>query len=215
MSPPELQDRLLQAYRSFHSYRDSGVLVWRHVGEEQQIPREIHFATYFTRSLPTLFRFDWSKHHPHLPLRHLVTKSVLLSNSEGVFRWDDSDNRLVRKDSLEMAIAGAMGVSMGAASHISTLLIPDFSNLSLTLKLNHLTATEIIATGPDGKSSHLRLTGTCSERGRVRLIVRQQDDLITNYRYSDGKIILERFHWETRCNEDFSNEIFYPRLTVS
>lgn len=110
------------AYAALKSYRDQGTVRYDVLGSTQ----EVRFETVFVR--PDRFRFEWSKGHPFPPLRSMTTRTAIWFDGEAAFWWQrDSFKRETqsRMESLSRAVAGATGVSSGAAHTIATLLLPD------------------------------------------------------------------------------------------
>lgn len=105
------------AYASLSSYMDNGVVLTHDTRKSS--PDEIKFTTIFRR--PQFFRFEWESHHPYEPLRHIVRRTVVWSNDKGAFRVFLGN---FEERALERSIAGAAGVSRGAAHHIPRLLLP-------------------------------------------------------------------------------------------
>jgi hypothetical protein len=77
--------KMVKAYGDASSYQDEGVTLSHDPAKPG--PDQILFATLFKR--PNFFRFDWTSHHPHPPLRHLKTYAVT---------WADGTKRLLRSD---------------------------------------------------------------------------------------------------------------------
>lgn len=114
--------RARERYARLKTYQDHGNVRFTLLGSVN----EVTFETAFVR--PDMFRFEWSKGHPFPPLRHFVTRSAIWSNADGAFTWTRYPGRdaTMRKDaSLAMSVAGATGVSSGAAHTAATLLMPD------------------------------------------------------------------------------------------
>ncbi len=110
------------AYAAVNTYRDQGTVRYSVLGSTH----EVRFETAFVR--PDRLRFEWIKAHPFPPLRSMTTRTVIWSDSGAAFWWQRdyferaSQSRL---ESLRLAVAGATGVSSGAAHTIATLLLPD------------------------------------------------------------------------------------------
>jgi hypothetical protein len=124
------QDVLLamhSKYAAMRSYQDRGVVLTKFPTKQE--PDELTFATFFRR--PDHFRFEWTTHHPYEGLRHIRTHRVIWSNGTDAFLYSDRDGTVKREESLRMAIAGATGVSSGAAHTISPLLMADVGGFTL------------------------------------------------------------------------------------
>jgi hypothetical protein len=120
MQPNDIFANVRDAYRDVTSYQDSGAVFTRLRHDEE--PSELRFQTWFAR--PLNFRFDWRDHHPYPPLRHIVTNYSIRATGEIASAWQD-DPHHEEANSLSMAIAGATGISQGAAYEIPNLLMPE------------------------------------------------------------------------------------------
>ena len=119
---------LTDTYAALKSYQDNGVVLTQFPDKDK--PDEIHFSTWFKR--PRLFRFDWTTHHPYEGLRHEKTSRSIWRNEEGTFWYSDREKEIEREESLGMAIAGATGVSKGAAHNVPGLLMRRFAGFYFT-----------------------------------------------------------------------------------
>lgn len=117
-------------YRMLDSYADEG-----HVRREGSTgPDECWFETQFSR--PGLFRFQFSRPHPYPPLRHLVTTTVIGSDGTTAYCHVEHDGSVrlnAIEDNLGLAVAGATGISRGAAHTIGNLLLDCVGGLSLSM----------------------------------------------------------------------------------
>ena len=127
MKAQEILLAMQAKYATMLSYQDRGVVLQK-FPDEQDVD-ETTFATFFRR--PCHFRFEWTTHHPYSGLRHLRTHTVIWSDGTGPFRFSDRKGAIEPEESLRMAIAGATGVSMGAAHTLSVLLIADVRGFTL------------------------------------------------------------------------------------
>ena len=113
MDTDEILRQVWQHYRSCSSYTDTGSLS-SNIGDVQ-------FRTYFCR--PNKFRFEWS-----ISGKKSGT-SVIFSNSDTNATYMDREKR-TETGGLAMAIAGATGISFGAAPLIAHILMPDLFEAS-------------------------------------------------------------------------------------
>lgn len=128
-SPKELLSRTIATYASLNSYSDTGVVLGYRQGAE---PQETTFETAFAR--PGRFKFSWIAHHPYPPLRHVKWRSVFWANDLEVYIWhmyDEPSSKAQSVASLELAVAGATGVSSGSAVSVATLLMPNIRATSV------------------------------------------------------------------------------------
>ena len=119
----QLLGRLFAAYGSFSSYEDDGIVS---MGDRNNPLRpDTTFRTLFRR--PSLFRFEFASPHPYEPLAHIVTTSICGHDGVSPYMWQkhhDSPPSLEICESLDLAVAGATGISSGSAYTIAQLLMP-------------------------------------------------------------------------------------------
>jgi hypothetical protein len=112
------------------TYEDNGT-VKRLNGDDP--PYQTDFATLYKS--PTLFRFEFSRPHPYPPLRHVVTKQVVGFDGSVAYAKTEQYKKTPRieaRENLDMAIAGATGISSGAAHTIGRLLLRQVTGLSIS-----------------------------------------------------------------------------------
>jgi hypothetical protein len=124
-------------YAAVRSYQDRGVVITECPSEPEA--DELTFRTFFCR--PERFRFEWTERHPYSGLRHILYHQVIWSDGTGAFSYSDADRITRAKENLTMAIAGATGVSRGAAHTVSSLLLAEVGGFSLP-QLQRLTLDE-------------------------------------------------------------------------
>lgn len=118
-------------YRELSSYSDVGVVRSGH----RTLPPSCWFETDFQR--PGAFRFQFIRPHAHRRLRfHRLTKYI--AGSDGTSPYFYAEERghkplIERESSLELAVAGATGISQGAAHTIGALLLPTVGGFELTM----------------------------------------------------------------------------------
>ncbi len=117
-------------YQMLDSYIDEGFV--RPFGSTG--PNNCWFETQFSR--PSLFRFQFTTPHPYPPLRHLVTKTVI--GSDGTTPYSSTEHpgsapKIEIEESLELAVAGATGISKGTAHTIGNLLLECVGGFSLSM----------------------------------------------------------------------------------
>jgi len=132
----ELLDRVADRYRSLSSYSDVGVIRPRGTSE----PLTCWFETDY--QFPGKFRFQFIRPHPRrrrtgrwIPM-YRITKYVVGSNGNGAYLFTQERGRHAScndEESLELAIAGATGISRGAAHTIGRLLLPSVEGFSLLM----------------------------------------------------------------------------------
>src|SRR5437660_3207129 len=115
MNPEQILAALAEVYAECGSYRDCGQVVTRFVHLDDNPPRTVMqpFSTAFVR--PHRFRFEY---------RDEYGRYIVWANGEAVQTWWDVSPGVEQQESLEMALAGATGVSGGSAHTIPALLMP-------------------------------------------------------------------------------------------
>lgn len=123
-SAESLIAEIARRYAEMSSYQDEGeVLQALDAGAE---PIRTRFTTHFRR--PGLFRFAFASPHPFPLLAHVITEHVSGADKRGAYAWTktyEEDPEIEDEVSLSMAVAGATGISGGAAHTIGSLLIPE------------------------------------------------------------------------------------------
>ncbi len=124
-----LLHHVAQSYASMSSYEDSGA-VKRIRSDDSSYQTD--FSTLYKR--PSLFRFEFSRPHPYPPLRHLVARHVVGFDGSVAYSMDEGyqkDPTLNIRESIDMAIAGATGISSGSAHTIGSLLLGNTTGPSI------------------------------------------------------------------------------------
>ena len=121
----EIINKMTERYRAVKSYQDSGVVQsYRKSGEKGLVNS---FKTYFVRP-GYQFRFEWEE-----PETRYSQKSWnIVWSDRGVVSTYSNWGGLEEEKSLSMAVAGATGVSRGAAHSIPELLIEEIAGFSLS-----------------------------------------------------------------------------------
>jgi hypothetical protein len=120
MTAEQILDRVAGVYAGCRSYRDSGCARSRFLGLPglPEFETDKPFRTAFVR--PDRFRFEFSDPGGTEPYRYIVHAAG------DVFQtWWDVRPGVERKSSLGLAVAGAAGVSDGAAHTVPALLMPE------------------------------------------------------------------------------------------
>jgi len=119
-TPAKIIARMAEAYKNCKSYSASGVVKTVFFQQNGQRVDEKPFTTVFVR--PDRFRFEYSSKFPvpgAEPVRHIVW-----AKGKDVRTWWDIQPGVKKEDSLNMALAGATGVSSGSAHTVPKLLMP-------------------------------------------------------------------------------------------
>ncbi len=145
MNASEILRQVKEAYAGFSSYADRGTTtlnmnfgeMLRDLGMSQQdfekMQREApkmqaplvecpqEFATFFAR--PNNFRFEWRDWHPFFGKSKPPNENALCSNDKATYSKFLGSLERTR---LDMAVAGATGISAGSVLMISKLLMPNY-----------------------------------------------------------------------------------------
>lgn len=123
--PKAIIARMAQKYGTLSSYEDIGLVVNTTDRDTGGSIEKKPFKIFFTR--PNLFRFEWIDYFPWKEGRLYM----IWSNGKGAFSYSQPDD-YEQEESLEMAIAGATGISRGAAYTIPTMLTNQTSGFTFS-----------------------------------------------------------------------------------
>jgi hypothetical protein len=197
--------RVAQTYATFRSYTDRGVVL-RYLSPDAP-PNETSFETAFAR--PALFRFAFVSHHPYPPLRHIAWPAVIWS--DGVDSYSRYDYGLgppqtTNVGSLEMAIAGATGVSGGAALTVPRLLMPEINSFSIA----DLTSSTVIGVESVEGESCYHLVGEAPRIGPIHVWIGTKSALLRKVQERFGDIRQEEIRRDIHVNEEVPPAKFLP-----
>jgi outer membrane lipoprotein-sorting protein len=203
--------KMAQAYRAVTSYQDQGVSLT--LDPSKPSPDEINFKTFFAR--PNLMRFEWTSHHPYPPLRHLVTFSATWSNGTSAFTYTERPNAssgdregdMRQNDNLAQGIAGATGVSRGAAHQIPVLLLPELGGFAL----HQIKSPTLVGLEPFDGTDCFRVRGAHPRsNGTYELWIGQKDYLIRRIVsvVRPGANEQEEIHRDIRIDRDIPRDTF-------
>ena len=116
-------------YQALTSYSDTGWTTRIHRLHERRCTFETSYVA------PDQFRFAFETPHPYWRLRHRVARHVFGSADGALYDYDRSYSgaeSLETPESLELAVAGATGISDGTAHTIASLLFPDVRGFRLS-----------------------------------------------------------------------------------
>lgn len=199
--PKAILVKMSHRYGTFSSYEDVGIVVSTidraTGGDIEKKP----FKTFFAR--PRLFRFEWIDYFPWKDGRLYV----IWSNGRAAFSYSQPD-RYEEKESLELAIAGATGISRGAAYTIPTMLMNDRSGFTFTDLNNPKLANEEMFEG----ELCYHVTGRHSSGALYDLWISKRDYLLRKSRneskYEDYTAIEEEIHRNIKINQPIAKNVF-------
>ena len=146
-SAGQILDRMVRAYADCKTYRDTGVVKTVFIEANGTRTVEKPFTTAMVR--PDRFRFEYKE------TGNQRNRYIIWSSGKDVKTWWGIKPGIKMSDSLELALAGATGVSGGSAHTIPAMLLPDkVSGLKLTANQKR-TGTAIDGHGDFGKLCRL------------------------------------------------------------
>jgi hypothetical protein len=122
MTAEQILAGMVAVYAGCQSYCDTGVVRTRFLVQPDlpEFESDQPFRTAFVR--PDRFRFEFSRTHPGQTAPH---RYIVHAAGDVVQTWWDVQPGVERHPSLGLALAGATGVSGGAAHTVPALLLPD------------------------------------------------------------------------------------------
>lgn len=111
-------DNVFKVYSRLKSYQDEGILIETRDESTGGTIEKMPFKTSFRR--PNMFRFEWTDY----TITKLGRTHIVWSNGKEVFTYWEPD-RYEKEESLSLAVAGATGVTSGAARTVALLLLPE------------------------------------------------------------------------------------------
>jgi outer membrane lipoprotein-sorting protein len=121
----EIIRRMVSVYDKANSYQDVGIVQRSSASKPDVFNLVNSFKTFFVR--PAHLRFQWAE----IEFREPEESNIIWSDGTGVFSYSHLMG-LEKEESISMAVAGATGISSGAAHTVTTLLIPDVSGFRIT-----------------------------------------------------------------------------------
>jgi outer membrane lipoprotein-sorting protein len=190
---------MIQQYAQANSYQDEGVVETATHEETSGRIEKMPFKTYFKR--PKLFRFEWIDYFPWKDGR----KKVVWSNENDTFTYWEPDT-YEKEEELSLAIAGATGISRGAAHKVPTLLLND-DPLLASLKQLKLLGEETF----EGELCY-RISGKSSASDEYELWIAKKDFLLRKLKnrtdFEDFYTITEEIHRNIKLNQPIAQDVF-------
>jgi hypothetical protein len=121
MESQAIVDKMLATYRALDTYQDRGyILDIRRAGTKDESKTKIEFTTFFKRSEPYLFRFDWQ--HPSPEEANGVWTAAIWSDGQAVYGYYPAVG-LQEEDGIGSAIGSGAGALSGGAAYKSLFLL--------------------------------------------------------------------------------------------
>lgn len=150
LTPQAILKKTAEVYASCSSFQDVGLVVTTFEESTGQRVESQPFKLFFSR--PTRFRFEWVDFNQ----KKNGLLNVVWSNGEAAFTYWEPD-RYEKTQSLKLGIAGASGVSSGAAHTMPSLLMPQMRMWAVTdLSGSALVGDQFNSSMSPGKTLGLR-----------------------------------------------------------
>jgi len=157
LSAPDVIARVVAAYRTCATYRDTGVVRTVFFEETGQRTQERPFKTAFVR--PDSFRFEFTD-----TFYGKTTRYIVWQQGADVRKWWDVEPGIRSLQSLDMGLAGATGVSGGSAHVVPSLLFPETVSGP---SLKDMTDVKRLENAPCGSAVCARLEGLWKSEKRT------------------------------------------------
>jgi outer membrane lipoprotein-sorting protein len=119
LSPQEILDRMVSVYASCSSYEDAGKVETHIFGQRVDSTQSKPFSTLFVR--PSQFRFEFKEER----LDGSTTRYIVWQDGPVIKSWWTIRPETRTFETLNMALAGAAGVSGGSAVNVPSMLMGD------------------------------------------------------------------------------------------
>ena len=153
LSAAEILKRMIAIYGSCKTYQDSGEVTTDFSGSGPSFRDTKPFSTAFVR--PARFRFEFRS--AFLPFDDHWRRYLVWADGAKTRTWWDVRPGIVESPSLELALAGATGVSRGSAQRVPAMLMPD---RVWGRPLTDLVDLQRMEDAPLGKAVCFRIQGT-------------------------------------------------------
>lgn len=201
LSPRLILKRMAENYAACSSYQDTGVHETTYHEATSGRIEKMPFKLYFKR--PNLLRFEWID---YAPWRDGRTKIVWSNGSETFTYWEPDTYE--KDESLSMGIAGATGISRGAAHTIPSLLLEEIGGFELT----DLTDLSLVGEEVFENEPCYRISGKHPAGDVYELWIGKRDFLLRKERTrtdeKDQYIIEEEIHRDIKINGHIVAETF-------
>jgi hypothetical protein len=204
--------QMAHTYSTLASYTDTGAV--RVLSPGGDLFTETTFETAFAR--PKLFRFAWVAHHPDPRRRGLELRSVIWSDGTRAYEQYGTAyavhsqlGKVQVAESLGMAIAGATGVSEGAAHTVPRLLMPEIEGFSL----EELQTPVIVAIEDIEGTACYHIRGSHPTGGKIDIWLGNSDYLIRVVQMQLAGMLQREIRRDIRTNEPIPAAKFVPHQT--
>ena len=197
----EFVEAVIRRYRELGSYSDIGKSYRPNCRRERLCTFQTDFRA------PTNFRFEFATPHPYRRLRHHVARAVVGICQGRPYLFDQSysgEKSIEVPESLDLALAGATGISSGTAHTIGALIFPEVhGHTLLDLKRLRFRRNRSI----DGVLC-TAVSGLHPRGGRVTAWFGDSDLLLR--RLVRSRFGTEELRTNVRANHELLEELFLP-----
>jgi outer membrane lipoprotein-sorting protein len=195
LSGEQIVRKMAEQYTSAKSYFDVGVVQTVSAADERLIETNVSFKTYFER--PNKMRFEWEEGG------QLKSWHIVWSDGKDVFTYWDSGG-LKREESLSLALAGATGISRGAAHTVPVLLLQDVG-----FKLTEMSNTSLVREEQLEGEDCFVVKGFHPFGFPIDLWISKNDFLLRKEReQNEDKTFVEEIRRNVKLNATFPAETF-------
>ena len=191
----QIMEQAISTYASCDSYLDEGEVRTLYLDPRGNFTEVKPFSTAFVR--PAEFRFEFKHRNDE---DEDWQSYIVWKGKDAVKKWWSIDPGARSPESLSMAIAGATGVSSGAAMAIPSLLLPDLMGKRYAM----LTGLELLGEEQVDGSGAYKIEGK-DTGGRTLTLWIDKDSLLIVKTFERKKF--ERFEAETTT-------IYKPQVNV-
>jgi hypothetical protein len=202
--PQTIIKNMAERYVTVSSYQDTGVVETVTGGPLPTRSTDIFFKTYFTR--PGKLRFEWTDY----TILTSPEKNVVWSDGLKTFRFYTYEpEKIESEEDIGMGIAGATGLSRGAAHTVPGLLIKEIGGFSLTdlMKLS-LNGQERF----EGEDCFI-VEGFHPNGEAWQMWISKKDFLLRKLRIkgSDGEF-KEEIHRDIQIGAEILEAVYHPKI---
>ncbi|MFX1538540.1 MAG: hypothetical protein ACFFDI_30480 [Promethearchaeota archaeon] len=205
ISASDILSQVENNYSSLKSYKDKGSV--------ETSTHSTDFETYYVS--PNLFLFKWIT-HMHLYSPKTLKKELrsryyaVWSNNTGAYSHyryrSDSSDGLEKEENLGMAVAGATGISSGAAHKISSLMIKGVGGWKVTnLESLSLSGDKVV----NGTNCyHIAGKHPKNSKSNYELWIDKNDFLIKQIKHTSPLGVTETTYMDILTNKDIPISVF-------
>jgi hypothetical protein len=197
LSAQQIIDRMSSVYATCHSYVDEGEVKTIFLQQNSRRTVSKPFATAFVR--PSDFRFEFKDRRGE----DEWNSYIVWKGAESVKTWWSIRPGIESPKNLSLALAGAAGVSSGAATTVPTLLMPE---MVMGNRIKSLTALKLISEEEVNGRNSYKIEGTDSRERVVTLWVDRETLLLVKI-YQRTRFDNARVPFETETTTTYKPQV--------